>query len=383
MPAQSSPHSAASQGRDSSERALSRRALNRALLERQLLLRRARLPVLDALEHLVGMQSQAPNPPYFGLWTRLESFRPDDLAQLIVDRRAVRIVLMRNTVHLVSARDCLALRPLMQPFLDNSLKGTPYGKNSAGVDLAALRAAARALLAQQPLTPGKLGELLKQRWPDRDAASLANAIRTLLPLVQIPPRGLWGQSGQTAYALAEDWLGRPLEPAPALEAMILRYLAAFGPASVADIQKWSGLPGLRAVVDRLRPQLRSFCDERGRELLDVFDAPLPDPETPAPARLIAEFDNLLLSHADRSRIFADEHRQRFITVNGQVLGTVLIDGFVQGTWKIARLRDAATLIIEPFAAVSQQDRDAVAEEGARLLAFAAADAKSHDIRFAD
>jgi hypothetical protein len=159
------------------------RALNRATLERQMLLSRRKLPAIEAIEHLVGMQAQAPNPPYIGLWTRLEGFHPDELARLITDRHAVRIALIRNTVHLVSARDCLALRPLVQSVFDRGLYANrAHRAGTEGVDIEALVVASRALLEERPRTAKELGMLLQKRWPDRDPASLARAIRHLVPL---------------------------------------------------------------------------------------------------------------------------------------------------------------------------------------------------------
>lgn len=357
------------------------RALNRALLARQLLLQRHALSAAEAIERLVGIQSQAPLPPYYGLWTRLEGFAPAELSDLITGRVVVRIVLMRGTVHLVTARDCLALRPVLQPLLERWFhRSSPYGRQLAGVDIAAVVTAGRALVEETPYTLAALGALLRERWPDREANALAQAIRALAPLVQVPPRGLWGVSGQTTLTTTEAWLGQPLATDTAPDALILRYLAAFGPATIADAQKWSGLTALRAPFARLRPRLLTFRDERGRELFDLPDAPRPDPATPAPARFLAEFDNVLLAHADRTRITSEEHRARFMTVNGLVLGTVLVDGFVGGLWKIARERGAATLHVTPFAPLALPARAALTEEGARLLAFAAP-GEQHDIAF--
>ncbi len=371
---------------------LSSRALNRALLARQLLLQRARLPAADALEHLVGMQAQIPHTPYVGLWTRLEGFHPDELAGLIAERRAVRLALMRATIHLVTARDCLALRPVAQPALDRDLyRNGTHGPRIAGMDMPALLAAGRALLDERLLTTAELGERLHAQWPDRAAASLAYALRTLAPLVQTPPRGLWGMSGQTRYATAEAWLGRPLASDPSPEDMILRYLAAFGPAAVGDMRTWSGLTGLRAVVERLRPRLRAFRDERGRELFDLPDAPRPDPDTPAPPRFLPAFDNTLLSYADRTRIIAEEYRPRVFTVNGLIRGTVLVDGFVRGAWRTERergtqgtrgTRGTATLVVAPFAPLSEEERAAVAAEGEQLVRFIEDDATAFRVRFA-
>src|ERR671919_349549 len=263
---QKRPSKNSSRGREGAHVVLGPRELNRATLVRQMLLRRRKLSAVEAIEHLVGMQAQAPAPPYVGLWTRLEDFHPDDLARLILERLAVRVALMRNTVHLVSARDCLALRPLVQPVIDRGLYGNrAHRAGVEGVDIEALSAAGRALLEERPRTAKELGEILRERWPERDPASLARAIRHLLPLVQVPPRGVWGKSGPAAHTTAEAWLGRSLDSDPSLEEMVVRYLGAFGPATVKDAQTWSGLTRLGEVVERLRPRLRAFSDEHGRD----------------------------------------------------------------------------------------------------------------------
>jgi hypothetical protein len=379
---QKQPSNNFSRGREGTHVVLGPRELNRATLERQMLLRRRKLSAVEAIEHLVGMQAQAPAPPYVGLWTRLEDFHPEELARLILERRAVRIALMRNTVHLVSARDCLAIRPLMQPVFDRTLYSTRANRaHLEGVDIEALVAAGRALLEERPRTAKELGEQLQEQWPERDPASLARAIRHLVPLVQVPPRGLWGKSGPAAHTTAEAWLGRPLDPAPSLEETISRYLGAFGPATVKDVQTWSGLTRLGEVIERLRPRLRTFRDERGKELFDVPNAPLPDPDTPAPPRFLPEFDNLILSHADRTRVIAEEYRKAIASKNGMVPASVLVDGFVRGTWKTGRSRDKATLEIKPFEPLTREDREALVEEGERLIRFT--DAGSYEIRFAE
>ncbi len=363
------------------DRILTLRELNRATLARQML-RRRKLPTIEAIEHLVGMQAQAPNPPYIGLWTRLEGFHPDELARLILDRRAVRIALMRNTVHLVTARDCLALRPLMQPVFDRSLYASRANREGIeGVDVEALVAAGRVLLEERPRTAKELGVLLKERWPERDAASLARAVRHVAPLVQVPPRGIWGKSGQTTHTTAEAWLDQHLDPDPSLDEMVVRYLGAFGPATVKDVQTWSGLTRLGEVTERLRPRLHAFRDEQGKELFDLPDAPRPDPDTPVPPRFLPEFDNLILSYADRTRIIANDHRKVIASKNGMVPATVLVDGFVRGVWKIEKSQGVATLVIEPFETLSKRDRAALTEEGERLVRFVEDGAKIHDIRF--
>ena len=356
------------------------RALNRALLERQMLLRRFELSAFDAIEHLVGMQAQSPLAPYFGLWTRLEGFQPDELVQLMNDREVVRIALMRNTVHLVTAEDCLVLRPLTQVIFDRDLRtNTTFAPRLRGVDIGALTAAGRALVEERPRTNKELGALLREQWHDRDAASLVFAIRSQVPLVQVPPRGIWGKGGQVRCTSAEAWLGRPLHTDPSSEDMVIRYLAAFGPATIKDIQQWCGLTWLRDVVEQLRPRLVTFRDEAGTELFDLPDAPRPDPDTPAPVRFLPEYDNLFVSYADRSRVISETDLKTLRATERLVRGSVLVDGFFHGLWQIRRQRGVATLHIESYGPLSNHDRDAVTEEGAHLLKFAASDAKAHEI----
>ena len=360
--------------------AITKRALNRALLDRQLLLRHAKLAAIEAIEHLVGMQSQVPNSPYVGLWTRLDGFHPDELAELIVQRQAVRIALMRGTIHLVSARDCLALRPVLQPVLDRGVTAA-LGSRRAEVDLEKFAAVGRALVEQQPRTFAELGKLLAKQWPDHDPSSLGIAIRALLPLVQVPPRGVWGASGPAAHTTAEVWLNSPLKPDRSPAGMVLRYLAAFGPAGVRDMQTWSGLTRLQEVVEQLRPELRSFRTDRGEEVFDLPGASRPDPDTPAPVRFLPEYDNCLRSHADRGHVVADDHRRLLFTGNDSPKPTFLVDGFVAGLWKISRQRTAATLLVEPFSPLSKADTATVTAEGVELLRFVAADAETHDVQF--
>jgi hypothetical protein len=367
---------------------LSGRALNRATLERQLLLRRAKMPVLDAIEHLAGLQAQAPFPPYFGLWARLHGFRPEHLSQLILDREVVRLALMRGTVHLVTAADALAWRPLVQVLFDRDLAtNTQFASGLIGLDLDELTATTRKLLAERPHTSKELGVALGKRWPERDAAALVHAARGRLPLVQVPPRGIWGKAGQPTFSTAEDWLGGPLEAGPSPEKLVLRYLRAFGPATVMDAQTWAGITRLSEVFDRLRPRLRKFRDEDGRDLFDLPDAPRPDPATPAPPRFLGPFDQMILSYADRSRVLSEDHRKLVITHNGLVKGTLLVDGSVGGLWEITRRQGAATLLVSQFTGaskrgtLSKRDTDSLASAGARLLKFAEPGADTHDVRF--
>ena len=360
---------------------LSRRDLNRTLLERQLLLQRSSRSVPEVIEHLVGMQSQTPVSPYIALWARLADFRPQQLGELIESRQAVRIALQRSTIHLVSSADCLALRPVLQRVIERSLSAN-FRRGLEGVDPRQLEAAGRAFVDSQPRTFAELGSLLAESWPGHDPRALAMGVRASVALVQVPPRGVWGKSGAARHTSAEAWLGRPLATETAEDDLVLRYLRAFGPASVKDIQVWSGLTRLRAVIDRLRPSLRSFTDEHGVELLDVPDAPLGDPDRAAPVRLLPDYDNLLLSHADRSRVIAAEHRPLIFSGNG-VYPTVLVDGFAAARWRLTRKGDTATITIEPFTRLRAADRSAVEEESTQLLARTDPEASRHRVVFSD
>ncbi|HEU0073959.1 MAG TPA: winged helix DNA-binding domain-containing protein [Dehalococcoidia bacterium] len=360
---------------------LTNRELNRALLARQMLLQRHVVPVEEALERLVGLQAQVPNHPYFALWSRLQDFDPEALSTLINERRAVRTAVMRTTIHLVTARDALALWPLTAPLMKRTLPSTPFGKGTVGLDLDEVVAAGRAALEEKPRTLTELGRLLKARWPDREAINLARSVHYRAPLVQIPPRGLWGRSMQATWTTLESWLGREVAKAPSIDTVLLRYLAAFGPASAADARTWSGLAGLSEAFERLRPQMRAFRDEKGRELFDLPDAPRPEADTPAPVRFLPEYDNVFLSHSDRQRIVREEDRRRFATVNGAGPNAFSLDGFLQGTWRIRRHGDAAILSIETLNAVSKAERRALEEEGEALIAFAAANAAHRSVEF--
>src|SRR5437773_3021765 len=282
---------------------LTTRALNRALLARQHLLARASMPAQNMIEHLVGMQAQVPTNPYIALWSRLEGFEAAELEALILERHAVRASLLRTTLHLVTSSDALAMRAVLQPVMGRGYSsGSPFHKQLVGIDLDELVAAGTSLLERDALTTAQLGKHLAELWPDRDPVSLAYAVRYLVPMVQVPPRGLWHRSGQPIWRTLESWLGRRIDADDAPDGLVLRYLAAFGPANVKDIATWSWLTAVREIVDRLRPVLRVFRAERGGELFDLEDATLPDPETPAPVRFLPEYDNIALSHADRGRI---------------------------------------------------------------------------------
>ena len=345
---------------------LSRQALNRATLARQLLLERASLTPLAAVEHLVGMQAQVPHNPYTGLWSRLERFQPESLSALFESRAVVRVGVMRGTIHLVSADDCLLLRPLMQPVFEAQLQRHPeHGPALRDVELAPVVEFARAVLAEKPRSGTELRAIFAERFPGLDPAALAHACQMQLAFVQVPPRGLWGRSAQVRSTTAESWLGRPFVADPSIDSVVLRYLGAFGTASVADVTTWCRLTGMRSVIERLRPQLVSVRDERGRELLDLPEAPRPSEATRAPVRFLPEYDNILLSHDDRSRFVLPADRDVLGHVWTIGYGSVLVDGLVSAIWRL----EPDALVVSHVPRLSKKALSSVAAEGRRLARF--------------
>jgi hypothetical protein len=347
---------------------LTARALNRATLARQHLLARAEVPALRMVEHLAGMQAQAPYAPYVGLWTRLHNFQHADLAGLLNDRSVARILLHRGTVHLVTAEDCLGLRPVVQPVLER-LYVTPRAKVMAG-DPADVADMAAGLLAEHALSAKELGVALAELIPGAGPQALGDIARARLALVQLPPRAVWGVGGVVRYATAESWLRSTMSAAD-LPSVVRRYLRAFGPATVADIQVWCGLTRLREVTDRMRDLVRL-----GEDLLDVPDAPMPDPSAPAPVRFLPEFDNVLLSYADRSRIVPEQYRRALASRNGIVPATVVVDGMVAGVWA----RTGGLLTVTCFRRQSAAAAEQLHAEGMRLARFLAPSGAEVDVR---
>jgi hypothetical protein len=356
---------------------LSLRALNRATLARQLLLARQRVPVVDAIELLGGLQAQEPRPPFGALWSRLEGFERDQLGQALHAHEVVRGTLMRGTLHLASAGDYCAFRSALAPVLEQGLR--MLGDRAAGLDVGAVVPVARALLETEPRTFTELRGLLLERFPEVNERALGFTVRMLLPLVMVPTGDPWSFPSVSRFTLADEWLGTGLVEQGSTEALVRRHLAAFGPATTADVQSWSGLKGLGKVLDALRPELVVFRDVRGRELFDLPGAPRPDEDVDAPARLLPEFDSLLLAHADRTRIVADEHRSRLVTKNLRVRPTYLVDGMIEGTWTIERTRAVATLVLAPFTAAPKRAK-ALREEADGMLRFLEPEATTFDVR---
>jgi hypothetical protein len=358
---------------------LTLRAQNRATLARQLLLAREKTTARDAVERLMGLQAQWPRPPFVGLWSRVEAFERDDLAGALLRKELVRATMMRGTLHVVSARDFQRLRPAIQPVLTRGMKSILRDRATA-LDVPALVASARAFFEEEPRTFTELRDHLMTLHPAGDERAMGFAVRTHLPLVQVPTAATWAFPADADFAVAEAWLGSPLGKDASPGALVLRYLAAFGPATVADAQAWSGLQGLREVMEALRPGLVTLRDERGRELFDLPDAPRPGEDTVAPTRFLPEFDNLIVSRAD-ARFVAEEHRSSIFLSALRVLPTVLVDGFAAATWKVERKKAAATLVISPFAPLAKKTRAAVEDEASALLRFLEGDATTFAIDF--
>lgn len=363
---------------------LGTRALNRATLARQLLLDRSDLPARDAVAHLCGLQAQEPQEPFTGLWSRLRTFQPGELSELLVDRHVVRTHLMRRTVHLVTAEDVLAWRARHDAMLRQRVLGV-YRRELAGVDLGELAAAGRAVLADgEPRSMAELARAVADRWPEPGTRPLGEMlVAGVLPMVQLPPRGVWRTKAGVRNALVSSWLGREVDPLPTEDdgsdpvgqELVRRYLAAYGPAATADVRAWSGLAGLPRAVAALRPELVTFRDECGRELLDLPDAPRPDPETPASVRYLPAFDNAILGYDDRTRIIDDADRG--LSVAGSRV--VLVDGRVAATWDVEA--GDGTVTVAPLRPLSRSERSEVSEEGRELAGFLS-DGESHRVRVA-
>jgi hypothetical protein len=348
-----------------------------------MLLRPVKLSAAAAIERLVGMQAQAPNLPYVGLWARLQGFRHEELSELMRSRRAVRTTLMRNTIHLVTTEDARRLKPVFQPLHERGFfRGSPWGRDLKSMNPDALLEAGREIMGERPRTIAELARLLAPRFPDRDALSLAYGVRYMLPMVFATPRGIWQAGGPVALTTVEAWLGRSRSAAIAPEELVLRYLGAFGPASAADMRAWSGL-AMRPAFEKVRPRLTTFRDEHGSELFDLPRSPRPPADTAVPVSFLPDYDNILLAHADRTRIMAPGQHLGLFSSNGIMKGSVLVDGFVRASWKPINDKPGTALVITPFdEPIRRQDLAPVTAEGLRLLAFLAPGEK-HTVEFGE
>ena len=354
------------------------RALNRATLARQGLLARESVSAFDMVERLIGLQGQIHNAPYVGLWSRLENFRIADLEALLLNRKVVRSTLMRVTLHVVTADDFLAIRPLIDPIAWRGFK-TNHLKPLKGADVEEILAASRRLLDAEDLAPAALGERLRERWPEVGAVELSMPARFLEPVVHVPPAGLFGATKAPALATASRWLGCGPEKPIEIGALVLRYLKAFGPASGNDFNTWSGLTGGAGAMERLRPQLVSFAGADGRELFDLPDAPRPSEDTPASARLLPDYDNVMLGYADRSRVLSAESQKGLWRANG-FRPAFTVDGFIRGSWKFVIGKEAAKLDFTCFEPLRRKDEADLTRE-AKALIKAVAPGRKAEITF--
>ena len=361
------------------ETILTLRQLNRTLLRRQLLLERADITPLAAIEQLLALQSQIPNPPYIGLWTRLPRFTKGSLTALLEARDVVRAPWIRSTLHLVSAGDHQRFQAVIQPALARGLRSF-FGARAKDLDIERLVEIAIPFLEAEQPAIGALRDELQRHYPQQDKQAMAYAVRSHLPLVQAPPSGSWGIGTRATYTTASKWLGaaQPLD----LASLFRRYLAAFGPASIMDFQTWSGMTRLKAKLAATLDSLAAYTSENGAQLYDLPELDIVPEEAVAPVRFLPEYDNILIAHRIRTRILPEAHRKKVFVSAGRVLGSVLIDGFVGGIWKSRRDKQCALMAITLFAPASAATRDEIAAEGMRLLRFIDEDAGEYRLIFA-
>lgn len=374
------------------EGALTRRRLNRATLARQLLLERAHMPIVDAVGRLAGMQMQEELPVHVGLWSRLTGVTRETVVRAFDDGALVRGTAMRGTLYAFAAEDFPWVRSTIGPGL--AADALAYVKKTASpVEVAAAIDHLTGKLADGPLTADRMRDEVAALLPGSRACperservrTVAYAARMALPLVQLPGGGRAGVSAfstKTPFALAETWLGRPLPTEPDVPALVRRYLAAYGPATAADVGAWTGLPGPAALLKGMEGELVTYRGEGKTLLYDVPGGLLPDPEIPAPPRLLPAFDNLLLSHKDRTRVVTDEHRARLYQKgNLRILASVLVDGEAVGTWRLETKRRLATLTVTPFVPIVGPDRSALTDEAEALARFLEPGAREWGVAF--
>ncbi len=347
---------------------LTTRQLNRATLARQLLLERSDLGIVGAVDWLIGLQGQQSNDPYIGLWSRLKNFHPDDLTALITDRTLVRATSLRSTLHLQTVDDMLGLRPHIQPVLDRMWKSAFGNRRFGGSDVGQVHRAGVKLLNKGPMTGGQLGKALSEKFPEGDALAKSVLLQVKEILIQIPPTRIWGSGHAPLLTRAQNWVPEPHRRTLDLDALVLRYLRAYGPASILDMQSWSGLSKLSENFGRLRDQLVAFEGEDGRTLYDLPDAPRPDAGIPAPPRFLPLYDNAYLGYDNRRRILAEDDLKR-VNILAEFRPAVLVDGIVAAGWAIEAKKGAAKLTIEPYHKLRKKDLPKLEKEGLALLKF--------------
>jgi hypothetical protein len=345
------------------EPVLSARALNRALLARQLLLDHSPRPLTEAIEQLGGLQTQYAPSGYIGLWSRLRDYRREALTEALVDRRVIQCTLIRSTIHMVSAVDW----PLFAAGTRNVRREwwlRASRSATSEIDVESVLDRVRKLLAEGPRRQAEMVRLLEAESNPRIAWITA---AQLIDMVRVPPSGTWERRRADLYGLADDWIGpSSVTEEEGREHLVRRYLGGFGPAPLTDIANWAGMKvgPLRPIVERL--ELRRLRDESDRELLDLPDAPLPDPDTPAPVRFLPTWDATLLVHARRTLILPEAYRPLvFNTKTPHSVPTFLVDGAVAGTWR----HEKGRIEIKPFGDLSMAARRELDDEAERLAAF--------------
>jgi hypothetical protein len=355
---------------------LSTRQLNRATLARQMLLERHDASIAETIRFLGGLQAQQSNDPYIGLWSRLNGFTHEALTALIVDRTLARATTMRGTLHLHTAADLVGFRTLVQGFLETSWK-TNFLKRFGSEDQTKVRRAGVRILDKGPITSGDLGKQLKVKFPTAEPLALAVLVQMSETLIQVPPTRLWGNGSAPKLARIETWLPGQKSSLSRLD-LVRRYLAAYGPASINDMQIWCRLTRLSAEFKVLEKELVSFEDSHGRVLYDLPEAPRPAADTPAPVRFLPLYDNAYLGYDDRRRMLMDEDLER-LNLFSDFKPAVLIDGVIAAGWAVSRKKDAARLRIEPYRKFGTKQVREIELEGAAFLRFMAEDAKSHTV----
>ena len=357
---------------------LTTRALNRATLARQRLLERSDIAIVDAVEFLGGLQAQQSNDPYIGLWSRLLGFTHDSLTRLIVDKQLLRATTMRGTLHLHSAPDMVGFRALVQNFLHGQWKGG-FTKHFGDNDKQKVLKAAIKLIDKEPMTAGALQKRLKDRFPTADPLSMTTLLQSHETLIQVPPTRLWGNGRAPILQRIEKYLPGAPRPALSREALVRRYLAAYGPASVNDMQIWCRLTKLSTEFKAIEKELVVFEGEDGRTLYDLPNAPRPDEDTPAPVRFLPLYDNSYLGYDDRRRMLSPATAD-FINMFQNFKPAVLVDGTINAGWTIESKKGAAVLEVECYRKMTKAERQDLKTEGLAFAKFLEPEAKSWDLR---
>lgn len=351
---------------------LSERELNRSLLMRQKLLSQSMEDLTSVFSVCAGIQSQKPSTMLLGLWNRAANFNPCDLDRLLLSGQVVRMAVMRSTVHAVLAGDAYTFRTATQKVLNDEVSNN-YSKLAVSDESAKVVRHAEKKISAGVISARVLANELHHKWPEHSPKALLALVRSKLPLVQVPPRGLWGHSAATSYQLLNTWSPdlRPTRPRErrSKEVLITRYLAAFGPAMIADAQVWSGLTGLKEIFEEMRPKLVKYIGPNGEVLYDLAGCSVGSAETEAPVRFMGEFDNVILSHSNRERIISQANRKRIRSPNGQVPAVLLVDGYVVGSWRINDDAVERRIHTDLFRTLTSSEKECVESAQNRLLSF--------------